>query len=410
MNKIYLENIQIAFRSIKGNKARSFLTMLIIAFGITALVSILTATDALKGSVNSNFSRAGAQSFRVSYVERGIQLGNSARKRYPVIQYKQAEKFQKATSEFSHTTLFFYAGNNLKINFNDKEVTNVTLLGIDEQYFTVESPEIEFGRDFTKEDINGAKPYIIIGEAIAKKLFTKKKNALGSWIKVGFHKYIVAGILKQASEGRGFSVNQNAFIPTRLAKQQYNYTDRSLRIVSKSKKGVSIQQAIEMSVIELRKIRKLRPKDSDNFIISKSGALLKTVTDILDKVGGATSSIGILTLLGAIVALTNIMLVSVTERTKEIGVRKSLGASSNMILSQFLTEAVVISFLGGILGIMMGIVIGNLVAIFLKSPFVIPWFWIFSAVIICLLVGVISGIYPARRASRMQPVEALRKD
>jgi putative ABC transport system permease protein len=407
--RVHRENLGIAFRSIKGNMTRSIVTMLIIAMGITALVSIFTATEALKGSVNSNFSKAGSDTFQVSYREQGIRMGRQRRKSFPTISNQEGEKYQQSISTFATTSLYFFASGGQKIEYKEEEANNVSLFGADENFFNVKSRNIEFGRNFSKEDNIAAKPYVIIASDLAKKLFPKgKAKGVGKSIKLGAHKYIVIGIIEPQAEGNGFSVNQDAYIPFRVAKKNYSYRDSQLRIESKVKKGFTIPQVKNEAIVAMRKVRKLRPKDLNNFTISNSKALLETITGILDKVGLATSSIGILTLLGAAVALMNIMLVSVTERTKEIGIRKSLGASSQHILVQFLTEAVVISVLGGILGIVFGIMIGNIVAIFLKSPFVIPWIWMLLAVLVCIIVGVISGFYPAQKASAYQPVDALR--
>ncbi|MGB1218319.1 MAG: ABC transporter permease [Flavobacteriales bacterium] len=404
-----IENIRIAFNSIKGNKWRSLLTMLIIAFGITALMSILTATDALKRSINSNFSSVGAKSYTLSYRSRGPNFGGSRRKKFPVISFKEAEKFANRTKALAKTTLYFYASSGQTAKFNEVESSpNVTVMGIDANYFDVEGMPIEFGRGFSVEETKTALPLIILGQNIAKKLFIQAEKAVNKRVKIGSNSYTVVGVVEQRSEGMGFSVNNNAYLPTLIAKTNFRFSESSLRIKSKPHSHIAINQAIEESTLHFRNIRKRRPMEENNFVLENSNAMLKTLNDLLNSVGSVTSSIGILTLIGAMVALMNIMLVSVTERTREIGIRKSLGASSSLVMNQFLMEAIVISVLGGIFGILLGIAIGNIVALVLNSPFFVPWLYVFLAFVLCLLVGVVSGFYPAKKAASLQPVEALR--
>lgn len=407
--KIYIENIKIALRNIQGNKSRSILTMLIIALGITALVSILTATDALKRSINSNFSNIGATSYTVSYRSRGVNFGGSRRKYFPVITYKEALKYKKSTKTTAKTTIFFYGASGQTMKYNEQETSpNVTVLGSDENYFDVEGKKLAYGRSFSETETHTAIPIVVLGHGIAKKLFKNAKKAIDKRVKIGSHSYTVIGVVEESSEGRGFSANNNAYVPMLMAKLHFTFNERAMRIKSKPLEGVSIFQAMEESMLSFRKTRRLKPLEDNNFVVENSNAMLESLTSMLDNVGAGTSSIGILTLIGAVVALTNIMLVSVTERTKEIGIRKSLGASSRMVMTQFLMEAIIISVMGGIFGIMFGIGIGNIVAYFLSNPFFIPWFWVMVAFTLCIIMGVLSGFYPARRAANLQPVEALR--
>lgn len=409
--KIYIENIKIALRNIQGNKRRSILTMLIISFGITALVSILTATDALKRSINSNFSNVGATSYTLSYRSRGVNFSGSRRKYYPIITYKEAQKYKKNTADAAKSTVFFYGASGQTMKYNEEETSpNITVMGCDENYFDVEGKKIAYGRGFSETETHTAIPLIVLGHGIAKKLFSAPKKAIDKRVKIGSKSYTVIGVLEESSEGRGFSANNNAYLPMLMAKLHLTFNERAMRIKSKPVDGISIFQAMEESMLSFRKIRRLRPLEDNNFVIENSNAMLESLTNMLDNVGAGTSSIGILTLIGAVVALTNIMLVSVTERTREIGIRKSLGASSKMVMTQFLMEAIIISVLGGIFGIIFGIAIGNLVAYFLENPFFIPWFWVMVAFTICIVMGVLSGFYPARRAANLEPVEALRHD
>ncbi len=245
---------------------------------------------------------------------------------------------------------------------------------------------------------------------LPKKLFKTVNKALDKRVKIGSNSYTVIGVVEESSEGRGFNTNNNAYLPTLTAKLHFTFNEAAMRIKSKPLPEISIFQAMEESMLSFRKIRRLKPLEDNNFVLENSNAMLESLTNMLDNVGAGTSSIGILTLIGAIVALTNIMLVSVTERTREIGIRKSLGASSRMVMTQFLMEAVIISVFGGVFGIIFGIAIGNIVALVLSNPFFVPWFWVFVAFVLCVIMGILSGFFPAKRAANLQPVEALRHD
>ena len=185
-------------------------------------------------------------------------------------------------------------------------------------------------------------------------------------------------------------------------------SNNSIAISVMAANNYEIESNIGSAIGKFRSIRRLKPKEQQNFDVTKSDSLAKSLMDNLKYVTSAATLIGFITLLGAAIALMNIMLVSVTERTKEIGTRKAIGATSKTIRQQFLMEAIVICQIGGILGIVLGILIGNITSYTMSTDFIIPWIWLISGVVLCLLVGLVSGIYPAIKASKLDPIEALR--
>jgi len=403
------ENISIAFESIRSNKLRSGITIAIIALGITALVSILTATDALVYSLNSNFSSMGAKTFFISNVESGLRRHGEKRKTYPRISYKQAAAYKKNFKSFGDCSLSFRATSSLKAKWNDKQTSpNITLSGVDDTFFSMEGLEFSIGRGFSEKESAQTRRIIVIGNRIAKKLFKKANLAINQSIKIGANSFLVIGVLKDKGQSGSFNVNNQCFISLPLARQLYSLNSKRLSIKSKPSGQFTTSQAMEEAEMIFRKIRKLNPGVKNNFVLEKSDQMLQTLTGMLGDVGAYVSIIGFITLLGSAIALMNIMLVSVTERTKEIGLRKSVGASEKVIMSQFLTEASLISLIGGFFGMLMGISLGNVVAIFLDISFYIPWIWIFAAFGICIFVGVISGAYPANKAAKLDPIDALR--
>jgi len=403
------ENIKIALESIRSNKLRSGITIAIIALGITALVSILTATDALVYSINSNFSSMGAKTFIINNRESGLRRHGEKRKTYPAIPYKQASEFKKNFKSFGDCSLSFMAASGIIAKWNDKQTSpNLNISGVDDTFFNIEGLEFSVGRGFSEKEAFQTRRIIVVGNRIAKKLFKKANLAINQSIKIGANSFVIIGVLKDKGQSGSFNVNNQCFIPLSLARQIYSSSFRQLKIKSKPGTDFNTVQAMEEAEIIFRKIRKLKPGENNNFVLEKSDQMIQTLTNMLGDIGAYVSIIGFITLLGSAIALMNIMLVSVTERTREIGLRKSVGASKKMIMGQFLTEATLISLIGGFFGMLLGICLGNVVAIFLDISFYIPWIWIFSAFGVCIFVGIISGAYPANKASKMDPIDALR--
>ena len=407
-----LEDIRIAWRSIRSNTLRSILTLLIISFGIMALVGILTAMDTAIYSLSDNLSSLGANTFSIRPKwqnlhgrRRGVQV-----KRGQAITFDQAIQFQKKYQGKATISLTFPCSNNAIIGYKQKKTNpNVPITAIDQHYLVVGDRKLEFGRNFTSQEVQEGAFKALIGKDLLTQLFEgKAQKALGQNISIGNQKYKVIGIL----ESRGSSMNRNedlqVFIPLLTGKRFYGSTKANYNILGKVKSPENMEEAIAEATGLFRKIRKLKATQENDFEIRKSDSLLATIKEDTVKFRLSAIAIGLITLLGAAIGLMNIMLVSVTERTREIGIRKALGASKKAIRIQFLTEAVLLCQMGGLLGIILGILIGWAVAALLHGVFLIPWGWILLAVTLAFIVGILSGIYPALKASRLDPIEALR--
>ncbi len=405
------ENTSIALNAIKSNKLRAIITMLIIAIGITALVGILSAIDAIKTSINSNFTSMGANTFTIRNREMSMRVGRHGKKpkSFKNITYKEAMRFKEEFEFPCVTSVSTLASFTARLKYaSQKTNPNIQVFGGDENYLETSGYELQEGRNFTPAEILGGSNLVILGSEVAFTLFPKGLKALDKTISIGGGKYKVIGILKSKGSSMGFGGDKVCIVPIMNARQYFGKPNMNFTINIISKHPWLMDIAIGEATGLFRKVRKLDLKDEDDFEITKSDGLATMLIDNLATVTLGATIIGIITLLGAAIGLMNIMLVSVTERTREIGIRKALGATQSAIKNQFLIESVVICVMGGIIGIILGIIIGNLIGMTLDAGFFIPWFWIITGVLICIFVGLISGFFPAQRASKLDPIESLR--
>jgi putative ABC transport system permease protein len=409
---VYVENLRVSLRAIRSNRLRAVLTMAIIAFGIMALVGILTAIDAIKGSLTNSFSMMGANSFTITSRGFRIQVGNSETriKNHSHISYREAMEFKERFKEPAFVSVSNSASGMATVSYRDEETNPIIQLsGIDESYLTVAGYEIEEGRNFTSSEIEMNRSIAIIGPDLVTDLFKGGEDPIDKIINIGGVKLKVVGVLK--SKGSSFISGDNVcFMPVSTARHHFSRPNMTFGITVMPYINTNLDVLAGEAEGLFRVIRGLDARDESDFNISKSDQIAKLLLENLKFVTLAATLIGFITLFGAAVGLMNIMLVSVTERTREIGTRKAMGAKTSTIKQQFLYESVIISQMGGILGIILGILIGNMISSALGSSFIIPWKWVFGGVTLCFIVGVVSGYFPAVRAARVSPIEALRHE
>ena len=408
---LVLENLKIAFQSIRGNLVRSILTILIIAVGISALVGILTAIDSIKSSITTEFTRLGANTFSIQSRSMRIQIGNqrSRTRNYSYISFFQARDFRERFVFPASVSISVFATQTATIKFESKKTNpNITVRGIDENFLQTAGYEVESGRNLTYQESFNGNNVALIGAALVKKLFPNDVDPQGKSISVGSGKYQVVGVLKDKGSGFGSSSDQIVLIPFTNVRQYFPRPQMNFRISVMPDSPQLLDAAIGQAEAVFRNIRGLNIIDDSDFVVEKSDNLVKVLLDNIKYVTLAATIIGFITLMGAAIGLMNILLVTVVERTREIGIHKALGANSRSIKQQFLIESIIIGQLGGFLGIILGILAGNGVSALIGSSFIVPWQWMFGGVVLCLIVSLGSGVLPAIKASKLDPIEALR--
>lgn len=406
------ENIKIAFGSIRTQLLRTILTVIIIAIGITALVGILTIVTAIDYNLNSSFASMGSNTFNINQYESRSREhgGDEVEKINPVITYSEAKAFKTLYNfPLTQTSISFTATSTAEVKYeNQKTDPEITVLGVDEYFTSNTGLEVTKGRNFNVFDISNNVYSCILGSDFATKGLFKDTNPIDKIISIRGSKFRVIGVLKEKGSTFGNSQDLRVLIPLQVARSLFTIPNINYALSTMVEKKELLNEAVDNALITMRKVRKLNPVEDSNFSISRSDDLINRIAEITGFLGKSAWIMGIITILGSSIALMNIMIVSVTERTREIGVRKALGAKKRTIAIQFFIETLTIGQLGGILGIIFGIFIGYLICAAAGWTFVIPWKAIMAAFTTSFLVALVSGLYPAIKASQLDPIEALR--
>jgi putative ABC transport system permease protein len=412
MNAVFRENIKIALGSIRAQLLRTILTVVIIAIGITALVGILTIVSAIDYTLNSKFASMGSNTFSINQYEFKTRNegGGEIEKINPIISYPEAKAYkEKYDYPFTHTSLSFTATSVAEVKYeNEKTDPAIAVLGVDEFFTTNGGFEVVQGRNFNGFDISNNAYMCIVGSDFVTKGLLKDINPIDKIISIRGAKFKVIGVLKEKGSTFGNNQDMRVLIPIQVARSIFSVPNINYTISTMVDKKELLEAAVNQATVTMRRVRKLNPVEESNFGISRSDDLVNRIAEMTGVLSLSAWIIGIITILGSSIALMNIMIVSVTDRTREIGVRKSLGAKKGTIAWQFFMETLIIAQLGGLLGILLGILIGYLMATLMEFGFVIPWGAIIAAVITSFFVALVSGLYPAIKASKLDPIEALR--
>ena len=411
MLNLFKENVKIAIGSVRTQLLRTILTVLIIAIGITALVGILTVVAALENTLSADFASMGANTFNINQYENTTRnRGNEEREIInPIISYPEAVAFQdKFKYPFTETSLSFTATSRAEVKYEANETDpEITVVGVDENFIPNSGLETNLGRNFNGFDIDNNTYMCVVGSDFEKGLL-KDVNPINKIISIRGAKFKVIGVLKEKGSTFGNSQDLRVLIPIQVARSLFTAPNINYSLSVMVNKKELLEQAIDNATSTMRRVRKLSPVKDNNFGVVRSDDLINRILSITQYLGLASWLIGVITVLGSSIALMNIMIVSVTERTREIGVRKALGAKKSTIAFQFFIETLLIGQLGGLVGIVFGILIGFGIATAMDFTFVIPWGAIMAAFITSFIVAIVSGLYPAIKAAVLDPIEALR--
>lgn len=415
----------LSWNTVSSNKLRSGLTIAIIAFGIMALVGIITAIKAMDQKFSESFSSMGASAFTVRFKPREFRMGNNEEQRNK--QKKTAPKKEKASSQGKVITKdeaeafiknytypstagisIFGGRSNIASQGSVKTNPNVMFLGGDEKYLLLNGIDINAGRNFNHMEVASEANVCLLGYDVAKRLFKGGVDkAVNSMVRLNDVPYRVLGVL--ASRGSVFGFNRDNMVLLGYSNLDRNFSQGFSYIVGVLVNNVNqLPMAMGEAESAFRSVRKLTVKEDNNFTIDKSDAMAERAMKSLGFLTISATVIGLITLIGSAIGLMNIMLVSVNERTKEVGLIKAIGGKGKTVRFQFLLEAIIISVLGALCGILLGVGMGNLFSIVLHTGFVVPWNWVFLGIALCTVTGLLAGIYPAVKAGKLNPIEALR--
>ena len=407
-----LENIREAFRSIRANLLRTILTALILSIGLFALVGILTGIDAMKNSLSDTFASLGANSFELhakGYTNR-YQRGGVQAKRYPPIDFLQAKRYKVALGDQAQVGVSAFIAGAVEMKANGvKTNPNMQVVAGDENYLKIQGYNLAAGRIFSQAELNSGANVLIVGDEIRAKLFPKVPP-VGRYVSALGRRFLIVGLLEKSGSGAGGGgADRLALLPLETGNQLPRQRALTYDVKTATDKPAALDFLMGQATGVMRAVRHDKLGQEDSFVVESSESLVKDLDAISGKMKAGGSIIAFVTLLGASIALMNIMLVSVTERTREIGIRKALGATAKQIRFQFLMEAIVICLIGGGLGIVLGVIGGNAVASFVGSgAFLVPWGWMLVGMVICVGVGMASGYYPASKAAALDPIDSLR--
>ncbi len=422
----YVDSLSLSWKNISGNKLRTAITVIIIALGIFALILIITAIKAASNSLTTSFSTMGANAFSIRYKDKNISFGrpkvnvekrskSSLKLRNSTvglpITFEEARLFKNRYNfPDAKVSIAIRAATGLVVN-NDIKKTNpeINLFGADENYIDLNGYKISYGRNLTTTEVEYGRNVCLLGSAVASKLYPGNfLKAIDAVVHINHVPYRVIGILEEKSSSAFFNSNKVVLTTLNNVRRVFTVQSSSFSIAVMVPDVKLMDVATGEAKGTFRPIRKLNVKDDDNFFIDKSDSIAEVLITNLGFLEKGTIGIAFITLIGAAIGLMNIMLVAVNERTKEIGLAKALGGTRKDIRAQFLFESVIISLMGAVAGILAGILLGNVVALLLHTGFVIPWNWVIAGMVVCTLVGLVAGLYPAIKASKLDPIVALR--
>ncbi len=407
----FREILTMALISVGANKLRSALTMLGITIGVFSVISVMTAIGAMQSSIESGLTLFGSNIFQFAKYPVTVQGGGRGARKYENrrdISYREAQRYAELMQGYASEICLKVFDDGKQAVYNGIKTTpSLTVVGTNKSFLAANAYTLAYGRNLNDEDVALSRRVVVIGKSIEERLFPHE-SPIGRTIKLSGHTLTVIGVLAGRGTAFGQSQDDICALPITRFFEDFGSAGRTINIATQSASQLDYNRTMDRAIGAMRIARGLKAEQKNDFEVYTNDSLKGAFISIAGVVRIGAFVISTIALLAAGIGIMNIMLVSVTERTKEIGVRKSIGARNRDILRQFLTEAVFISEAGGILGILLGVLGGNLLALWLKVDLIFPFGWALAGLVVCSAIGIGFGLYPAYRAASLDPIEALR--
>jgi putative ABC transport system permease protein len=402
------EIFRISLGALRTNKLRSILTILGVTIGVFSVIGVMTALNVIQSSIESGLSFLGSNIFQFAkYPTMATSDPETTYANRRNISLEEAREFERLMEGQANAICFKIFDGGKPASFGRVKVQGLTLVGTNEHFLTANAYTLGYGRMLSPEDVALARHVTVVGTAIQKKLF-QNESPIGKTIKVNEKPYQIVGVMAEKGSSFGQSQDDLVLVPITRYLGDFGRTNRTVNIAIQSTSQATYNQTLDKAIGAMRSARGLKLGEDNDFEIYSNDSLVNAFAQVADQIRIGAFVVSVIALLAAGIGIMNIMLVSVTERTREIGVRKAIGARRNDIVKQFLVEAVVLSELGGLIGILLGVGGGNGIAFWLDMNMVFPWGWALTGLIVCSIIGTGFGWYPAFKASRLDPIEALR--
>jgi putative ABC transport system permease protein len=402
------EIVRMALNALRTNRLRSLLTMLGVAIGVFSVIGVMTALSVIQVSIENGLSFLGSNLFQFAkypVMSNGNDHDKYANRRN--ISLAEANEFKRLMEGQANAICFKVFDGGKPASYDRKKIQGLTLIGTNENFLIANSFTIAYGRNLSPEDVDLARSVVVVGKRIEKSLFPNE-SPLGKTIKINDKPYQIIGVLGEKGQAFGQSDDSNMLVPITKYFADFGWVNRTVNIAIQSTSQATYNQTFDKAITAMRVARGLKLGQDNDFEIYSNDTLVAAFHSVADVISAGALVVSAIALLAAGIGIMNIMLVSVTERTREIGLRKAIGARKKDIVRQFLLEAIVLSEMGGLAGIISGVAGGNGIALWLDIPMVFPWFWTVTGLIVCSLIGISFGWFPAWKAAQLHPIEALR--
>ena len=402
------ETIRMALLALKTNKLRSILTILGVTIGVFSVIGVMTALSVIQTSIEGGLSFLGSNIFQ--FAKYPVMNSSDPDVKYANrrnIVLEEARTFERLMEGQANAIALKVFDGGKPVSYGRVKLQGRQIVGTNQHFLTANAYTLGYGRNLAAEDVDLARSVTVVGTEIQKKLFPNE-SPIGKWIKVNERPYQIVGVLAEKGSSFGQSQDDLVMVPITRFFGDFGRANRTINIAIQSTSQATYNSTLDKAIGAMRAARGLKLGEDNDFEIYSNDTLVSAFAQVAGTIRVGAFVVSVIALLAAGIGIMNIMLVSVTERTREIGVRKAIGARRNDIVRQFLLEAVFLSEIGGLAGILFGVVGGNGIAIWLDIAMVFPWGWALTGLIVCSLIGTGFGWYPAFKAARLDPIEALR--